>query len=103
MIEPYYKAEKLRCEKTDNFMWLMGSYVFEAISIALSNAFRKKGTQAKQFLDKPYSAIAREERGEMTQEEIVNKTEILFQMLTIKQKNFELEKKLKNPTTEAKA
>lgn len=103
LLEPYYKAERLRYEKTDTYLWMMGSYVFEAVSVAMSNAFRKKGSQSKQFRDKPFSTVVKEERGELTQQEVVDKTEILFQMLTIRQKNFELEKKFKNATTEPKS
>ena len=68
LLEPYHKAEKLRHERTDSYLWMMGSYVFEGVSIALSNIFRKKGQQAKSFREKPYTAIVREEKGELNKD-----------------------------------
>ena len=94
MFEPYYQAEKLRHEKRDNYLWMMGSYVYEGVATALSNMFHKRGQKIHEFRDKPYTYEIKENRGELPQDEVVKKTEILFQMLTIKQKNFELEKKL---------
>lgn len=94
LLEPYYKAEKLKQEKTDNYLWMLGCYFYEGVSTALSNMFRKRGQKSHEFRSKPYTYEAKEANEELSQDEVVRKTEILFQMLTIKQHNFELEKKL---------
>lgn len=39
--------------KQDTIAWLQGSYNFDALSIALYNAFSKKGTQAKEYYSEP--------------------------------------------------
>ena len=97
LLEPYSKAEELKEEKHDTHMWMMGSYIYEAFSVVLANAFRKKGTSAKHYRDKPYMMEAQENgvRGELTKEEKVEKTETLFKILSVMQANFELEKKFK--------
>ena len=100
MIEPYEKAVKLQEEKADTHMWIMGSYVFEAISISIANAFRKKGQKAHSYRDKPYLLEAKEKKGEdLTHEEIVDKTKTVFNMLKIMQANYELSKKNKDNLT----
>lgn len=93
MLEPYEKAVKIEEEKTDTHMWILGSYIFEAVSIAISNAFRKKGQKANSYRDKPYLLEAKEKNGEVTHEEIVDKTKAVFNMLKIMQANYELSKK----------
>ena len=93
MLEPYEKAVKLQEEKTDTHLWILGSYIFEAVSISLSNAFRKKGQKANSYRDKPYLLEAKEKNGEITHEEIVDKTKTVFNMLKIMQTNYELSKK----------
>ena len=95
LLEPYSKAEELKEEKHDTHMWMMGSYIYEAFSVVLANAFRKKGSTAKHYRDKPYMMESKEVRGELTKEEKVEKTETLFKILSVMQANFELEKKFK--------
>lgn len=34
--------------------WLLGAYNYQALCTALSNAFRKKGTPAEKYLEKPF-------------------------------------------------
>ena len=92
-LEPYEKAVKLEEEKADTHMWILGSYIFEGISVAISNAFRKKGQKAISYRDKPYLMEAKEKKGELTHEEIVDKTKTVFNMLKIMQANYELSKK----------
>ena len=92
-LEPYEKAVKLEEEKADTHMWILGSYIFEAVSIAISNAFRKKGQKPHSYREKPYLLEAKEKNGEATHEEIVDKTKAVFNMLKIMQANYELSKK----------
>lgn len=103
-IQAYEKAERIKEERNDTHMWMMGAYVFEAISTALSNAFRKKGSRARPFRDQPYMMEVKAERGELTTEEKIEKTETVFKMLQIMQANYELEQKFKErPVIEASA
>ena len=34
--------------------WLQGAYVYNAVSTALANAFRKKGAQAVDYIEEPF-------------------------------------------------
>lgn len=92
-LEPYEKAVRLQEEKTDMHLWTLGMYIFEAVSTAMGNAFRKKGQKAHTFRDKPYLMEAKEQNGELTHEEVVDKTKTVFNMLKIMQANYELSKK----------
>lgn len=41
--------------KSENYRdWLQGAYFFNAVSIALGNAFRKQGTNAEHYLEEPF-------------------------------------------------
>lgn len=44
--------------------WLQGAYVYNAVSTALANAFRKKGTKAVDYLEEPFQIfpLTKEER-----------------------------------------
>lgn len=50
----FRKAYQLRLEQQDYNAWLQGMYYYEALSIALSNAFRKKGTPTLNYTEQPY-------------------------------------------------
>lgn len=92
-LEAYNKAEQIKEEKTDTHLWLMGAYVFEAVSKAIGNAFRKKGTQPNKYRDKPLTLERKEETRELSEDEVIEKTKMVFKMLQVKQANYELEKK----------
>ena len=50
----FREAYQLRMEQQDYNAWLQGMYYYEALSIALSNAFRKKGAPALSYAEQPY-------------------------------------------------
>lgn len=55
----YVRAEQLRKQRTSDELWLLGAYVFEAVSVVAYNALRdkKKGQKAKGYLDEPWRVI----------------------------------------------
>ena len=73
----YRKAEKLRMEKQNQYLWLQGMYVYDAISrlSPILRAFAKKGTRAEPYTPEPYplsneskeKAKEREEKAKMEQ------------------------------------
>lgn len=74
----------------DENAWLSGIYTFEAVSIALANAFRKKGHKALKFREEP---ILKEwNKKELTEDEKIAQTKHLFAQLEMMQKNFEMGK-----------
>ena len=65
-LRVYDEAHKLRTQLQDEMLYLSGIYTYEAVSTALSNAFRKKGSKPIPYREHPIM----EERRELTQEEI---------------------------------
>lgn len=53
----YYRAYQLAIQRRSEEMWLQGLYNFAAVSIAVGNAFRKKGTRAKTYPEEPLRLI----------------------------------------------
>lgn len=84
---------KLQRKVHDEEQWLLGGYVFNAVSIAMANAFRKKNVKAKSYfeeVEKPFLSGISSKNGEMSEEEIQRKRDLLMAQLRIKQSNFEL-------------
>lgn len=63
-----YNYEKQR--KSEE-MWLQGLYVFNAVSVALSNALAKKGSKPKSYIEEPLrvTPLTEEEKAEKAQKE----------------------------------
>jgi hypothetical protein len=59
-MEPYRKMDKLRLERNDYEMWVMGMYVTNAVTVAVSNALGGRKSKAK-YLDKPILSTEQEE------------------------------------------
>ena len=51
-LEPYRKMDEMRQERLDSNMWLMGLYVTNAVSVAVSNSLNGKKSRAK-YLSEP--------------------------------------------------
>lgn len=96
MLEPYYEAERIKEERLDHQMWMMGAYVFEAVQTSIGNAFRGKGKKAQPYRDRPFSQDIKEERGEISEEEKMQKVHAIFNALQIMKVNYDLEKKYKD-------
>lgn len=89
IIEGY----KLRRKVEDEKQWLLGGYMFEAVSIALGNAFRKKNQKQKSYFELVKKSFMSElSDKEMSEEDIQKKRELLMAQLRMKQANFELSK-----------
>lgn len=52
-LKPYIEADKLRLERRNYEMWLQGVYFFDAVSIALANAFAGKRKRPIEYPEKP--------------------------------------------------
>lgn len=53
MAGDYRRAYNLMRQRKSDEMWLMGLYVYDALSVTISNAFSKKGTRPKKYLEEP--------------------------------------------------
>ena len=68
MLEGY----KLRKKVKDEQSWMLGGYVFQAVSVSLGNAFRKKNTKAQSYFDvveKPFLNNVPNSDEELSEEE----------------------------------
>ena len=50
----YKHKYELQIEKQNEFAWLQGMYVYEAVGVALSNAFAKKGSKIAKYPEQPF-------------------------------------------------
>lgn len=84
---------KLQKKARDEEAWLLGGYVFQAVSVSLGNAFRKKNTKAQSYfevLDKPFLSNIEKKDEEWSEEEIQKYREAFMASLHVMQNNFNL-------------
>lgn len=99
-LKPYVKAHQIRQKMLDESSWLMGAYVYEAVTTVMSNVFSKSGQHT--YRDKPFTEELqvkekmRESEGKapLTEEEKKKYTERLFLTLSIMQANFNINKQI---------
>lgn len=55
MLTQYFrKAYRLRQEEVNHNAWLQGMYIYDAVSTALYNGFKRKNDPKKDYANKPY-------------------------------------------------
>lgn len=89
LIEGYKLERKIKDEES----WMLGGYVFQAVSVSLGNAFRKKNTKAQSYfevLDKPFLNNIEKNNEEMSEEEIQRYRDAFMASLHVMQNNFNL-------------
>ncbi len=95
-VKVILEGYKLKRQVKDEEMWMLGGYVFDAVTIALGNAFRKKHQKAREYFEEikqPYSKLAEQkQQEELSEAEKKRKTELLFNNLEIMAANFRLSK-----------
>lgn len=64
----YLKQQEINFERDNQYMWLQGMYIYEALCVALNNAFHK---EKRSYSDEPYNLKGKEEKPK-TKEEIDN-------------------------------
>lgn len=82
---------KLRRKIEDEKSWLLGGYVFQAISISLGNAFRKKNQKAKDYfeiVEKPF--LDSLDKKEATEEEKQKYLDAVMASLHVMQNNYDI-------------
>lgn len=87
LLESY----RLKRKVIDEEHWLLGGYVYSAVSIAMGNAFKKKSQKAKNYFEEINHPFLKDvNKNELSEEEIEKKRQLLFAQLRTKQANFEL-------------
>ena len=80
-LKVYDKAHLLRQESQDYMLYLSGLYTYEAVSVALANAFRKHGSKAIEYRKEPILQAIKpptEEDIERKREEFIAKMKTLM-------------------------
>lgn len=54
LLKSFIDADRIKKRQLEIEMYVNGRYVFDAVSIALANAFRGKGAAPINWLDEPY-------------------------------------------------
>lgn len=52
-LKPYIEADRLRLESRNYELWLQGAYFYDAIGVALANAFSQKRRKPYEYPNKP--------------------------------------------------
>lgn len=97
-LKPYIKAYEIKQERQDQQMWAMGVYVQNAVAVAIDRCLRGRKSKAE-YLKKPIleEAIEKKRQEErmknLTEEEKIKMTKLLFAQLETMQANFELNHK----------
>lgn len=98
ILEPILEGYKLKRKIIDEDHWLLGGYIFEAVSIATGNIFRKKGQKPQSYFDvvkNPSLNSVKSNTEELSEEEKQKRRDVLMASLRIRQANFELSKQKK--------
>lgn len=53
-LKYYEETHRIKTELRNQELWLQGFYFYEAVSIAIGNAFRKKGQPASEYPKEPH-------------------------------------------------
>ena len=71
LAQDFYRANRLSIQRRSEEMWLQGLYIFDAVSVALSNVLRKKGAKPGKYLEEPIrlTPLTEEEKAAKAQEE----------------------------------
>ena len=69
----YREAYEIKRDEMNAKLWLQGMYNHTGVTIALGNAFRKKGQKAEKYLEKPIDLHAEEKSVKAIRDETVDK------------------------------
>lgn len=82
---------KMKRKVMDEQNWLLGGYVFSAVSIAMGNAFKKKSQKSVSYFEELKHPFLKDiDKDKLSEEEIQKKRQLLFAQLRTKQANFEI-------------
>jgi hypothetical protein len=88
----YNEAYRLKRKMEDEKALYLGHYFYEAVSVAISNAFSKKGSKPIQYRTKGIIQEIEDRNRPLTEVEKIEQTNNLFAMLDGMQARFEASK-----------
>lgn len=71
LLRVFVDADRMRKRELEVEMYVQGRYVFDAVSLALANGFRSKGSNPQNWLEEPYRILpfTEEEKAAQAEEE----------------------------------
>lgn len=84
----YDDAHKLKMEMQDEMMYLSGLYTYEAVSVAIANAMRKKGSKPIEYRKEPILQSMKQP----TEEDIERKRKEFVAKMGVLMANFKKDK-----------
>lgn len=86
IIEGYKVSRKVDDEKN----WYLGGYIFEAVSIAIGNALRKKNQKPNSYFELVQEPYLKNPTNELSEDERQQQIDALMARLSVMQANFNL-------------
>lgn len=77
----YMDKLKIQNELDNQQAWRIGLYVYEAISTALYNSFRKEGQPVQNYCERPHDFKSNKTEEELAEEEMMREEEIIKENL----------------------
>lgn len=87
-LKVYDDAHKLKMEMQDEMMYLSGLYTYEAVSVAIANAMRKKGSKPIEYRKEPILQSMKQP----TEEDIERKRKEFVAKMGVLMANFKKDK-----------
>lgn len=92
-IDIIFEAYKLKRDIEDDIAHKEGFYTYVAVSTALGNAFRKKGSKAEPYMEKPLHLMDENKNvEELSDSEKKRMVETLFASLEVMKTNYNINK-----------
>ena len=89
-IAPYFEAHKKKRMMQDERDYVCGIYTYEAVAVAVCNAFRGKGVAPIKYRSKPLLQEIEERNKPLTEEELTKQRKMFVEQLMLLKTNFEL-------------
>lgn len=89
----YDDAYKIKRRMADELSYFSGIYTYEAVAIAVGNAFRGKGSKAIDYRKKPILEEIEEQNNPLSEAELKRQRELFMAQLNVMKSNFEMEKR----------
>lgn len=52
-LKPFLKAERYKTKKQNEMCWILGQYIYNAVSVAVYNNFRGKKHRPQKYIEEP--------------------------------------------------
>lgn len=92
-LEPYARAHELELQENDRMMHAMcGNYILSAVSVAIEHCLAGRKAKSK-YINKPILEHMKEQRKELSEEELQRQRELFVAKLEVMKANFELNHK----------